>query len=94
MKARLQRGETVPFGGIGLSATAVTWKKNSIPLSELTKAELVRGNLQLKRQGKWLTAISVRSDKVPDVLAFFEVLESLAPQVKSTGIDPLTRVRM
>jgi len=94
VKARLQRGETVPFGGIGLSATAVTWKKNSIPLSELTKAELVRGNLQLKRQGKWLTAISVRSDKVPDVLAFFEVLESLAPQVKSTGIDPLTRVRM
>jgi hypothetical protein len=94
VKARLQRGETVPFGGIGLSATAVTWKKNSIPLSEITKAELVRGNLQLKRQGKWLTAISVRSDKVPDVLAFFEVLESLAPQVKSTGIDPLTRVRM
>ena len=46
MKARLQRGETVPFGGIGLSATAVTWKNNSIPLSEqITKAELVRGNL-------------------------------------------------
>jgi len=94
VKARLQRGETVSFGGIGLSATAVTWKNNSIPLSEITKAELVRGNLQIKRQGKWLSAISVRSDKVPDVLAFFEVLESLAPQVKSTGIDPLARVRM
>jgi len=25
---------------------------------------------------------------------FLEVLESLAPQVKSTGIDPLARVRM
>jgi Family of unknown function (DUF6585) len=94
VKARLQRGETVSFGGIGLSATAVTWKKSSIPLSEITKAELVRGNLQIKRQGKWLTAISVRSDKVPDVLAFFEVLESVAPQVKATGIDPLARVRM
>jgi hypothetical protein len=94
VKARLQRGETVRFGGIGLSATAVSWKNNSIPVSEITKAELVRGNLQIKRQGKWLSAISVRSDKVPDVLAFFEVLESLAPQVKSTGIDPLARVRM
>jgi hypothetical protein len=94
VKARLQRGETVSFGGIGLSATAVTWKKSSIPLSEITKAELVRGNLQIKRQGKWLTAISVRSDKVPDVLAFLEVLESVAPQVKATGIDPLARVRM
>ena len=93
-KARLQRGETVQFGGIGLSATAVTWKGTSIPVSEITQAGLVRTNLQVKRQGKWLSAISVRSDKVPDVLVFLEVLESLAPQVKSTGIDPLARVRM
>ena len=93
-KAKVQRGETVQFGGIGLSATAVTWKGSSIPVSEITKAELVRSNLQIKRQGKWLSAISVRSDKVPDVLVFLEVLESLAPQVKSTGIDPLARVRM
>jgi hypothetical protein len=93
-KARLQRGETVQFGGIGLSATAVTWKGASIPVSEITQAGLVRSNLQVKRQGKWLSAISVRSDKLPDVLVFLEVLESLAPQIKSTGIDPLARVRM
>jgi len=92
--ARLQRGETVQFGGIGLSAVAITWKGVSIPVSEITKAELVRSNLQIKRQGKWLAAISVRSDKVPDVLVFLETLESLAPQMKSTGIDPLARVRM
>jgi Na+/melibiose symporter-like transporter len=94
VKARLQRGDTVQFGGIGLSATAVTWKGSSEPVSEITKAELVRSNLQVKRQGKWLNAISIRSDKVPDVLVFLEVLESLAPQIKSTGIDPFARVRM
>ena len=93
-KARLQRGETVQFGGIGLSATAITWKGTSVPVSEITKAELVRSNLQVKRNGKWRSAISVRSDKVPDVLVFLEVLEGLAPQIKSTGIDPLARVRM
>jgi hypothetical protein len=93
-KARLQRGETVQFGGIGLSATAITWKGTSVPVSEITKAELVRSNLQVKRQGKWRSAISIRSDKVPDVLVFLEVLESLAPQIKSMGIDPLARVRM
>jgi len=38
------------------------------PVSEITKAELVRNNLQIKRRGKWRRAISVRSDKVPDVL--------------------------
>ena len=94
VKARLQRGETVQFGGIGLSSTAITWKSDSIPVSQITKAELVRTHLQIKRQGKWLSAVSVRSDKVPDVLVFLEVLESLAPQVKSTGIDPLARVRL
>ena len=94
VKAKLQRGETVQFGGLGLSAAAVTWKSNSIPVSQITKAELVRSNLQIKREGKWLAAISVRSDKVPNVLVFLEVLESLAPQVKATGIDPLARVRL
>ena len=94
VKTRLQRGETVQFGGIGLSATTLTWKNQTIPLSQITKAELVRTNLVVKREGKWMAAISVRSDKVPNALVFLEVLESLAPQVKSTGIDPLARVRM
>jgi len=94
VKTRLQRGETVRFGSLGLSATTVMWKNQSIPVSEVTKAELLRTNLIVKRQGKWLAAISVRSDKIPNVLVFLEVLESLAPQVKATGVDPLARVRM
>jgi hypothetical protein len=87
-KDRLQRGETVQFGGIGVSATAITWKGASIPVSEINRAGLVRANLQVKRQGKWFSVISVRSDKVPDVLVFLETLKSLAPQIKSMGIDP------
>lgn len=94
VKNRIQHGETVQFGGLGLSATAVTWKGASIPVLEITKAELAGPNLQIKRQGKWLSAVSVRSNKVPDVLVFLEVLEFLAPQIKATGVDPLARVRM
>lgn len=94
VKSRIQRGETVQFGGLGLSATAVTWKGNSIPVSEITKAELAGTNLQIKRNGKWLSAVNIKSNKVPDVLVFLEVLESLAPQIKSTGVDPLARVRV
>jgi hypothetical protein len=94
VKVRVQRGETVQFGGLGLSVMAIAWKGTSIPVTEITKAELVGSNLQIKRQGKWLSAVNVRSSKVPDVLVFLEVLESLAPQIKSTGMDPLARVRM
>jgi len=94
VKGRIQRGETAQFGGLGLSATAVAWKETSIPVTDITKAELVGSNLQIKRQGKWLSAVNVKSSKVPDVLVFLEVLESLAPQIKPTGVDPLARVRM
>src|SRR5215472_19205087 len=94
VKSRVQRGDTLQFGDLGLSATAVIWKGNSIPITEVTKAELAGSNLQIKKQGKWLSAVSVRSNKVPDVLVFLEVLESLAPQIKSMGVDPLARVRM
>jgi hypothetical protein len=72
----------------------VTWKEASILVSEIAKAELAGSNLQIKRSGKWLSAVKVRSSKVPDVLVFLEVLESLSPQIKSTGVDPLARVRL
>ena len=94
VRSRIQRGETVQFGSLGLSATAVAWKGVSIPVVEITKAQLVGSNLQIKRQGKWLSAINIKSSKVPDVLVFLEVLESLAPQIMVTGVDPLARVRL
>ena len=95
VQASLQHGQTVKFGDMALSATQVAWKnKTTIPVSEIEKAEIVGSNLQLKRRGKWLSAVSVRSDKVPNVLVFLEALESLAPQVKASGIDPLARVRL
>jgi hypothetical protein len=94
VKSRIQRGETVQFGDLGLSVTAVIWKGTSIPVLEITKAELAGSSLQIKRSGKWLSAVSVKSSKIPDVLVFLEVLESVAPQIKSAGMDPLARVRM
>lgn len=95
LKARIERGETVKFGALSLSKNTISWKsKDPIPLSELKSAELAGPSLSIKRNGKWLSAISVRSDKIPNVLALLEVLEGLAPQLKSSGIDPLARVRM
>src|SRR5581483_7902963 len=95
VQSSLQHGQTVKFGDMTLSATQVVWKnKTTIPVSEIEKAEIVGSNLQLKRRGKWLSAVNVRSDKIPNVLVFLEALESLAPQIKSSGVDPLARVRL
>lgn len=94
LRARIERGETVAFGPVSLNKTAIRWKeKEPIPLAQLKSAELAGANLAIKREGKWLSAISVKSDKVPNVLALLEVLEGLAPQLKAKGFDPLARVR-
>ena len=94
-RAQIGRGETVRFGDLALSATALTWKKQApIPVADLSRAEIVGRYLQVSRTGKWLSAIKVRSDKIPNVLVFLEVLDAIAPQLKSTGIDPLARVRV
>jgi Bacterial PH domain len=95
VRARMQRGETVNFGPIALSASSLVWKKQPpIFLGDLSSAEIIGSRLRIKRTGKWTSVVSVRSDKVPDVLVFMEVLETLAPQLKSSGIDPLARVRL
>jgi hypothetical protein len=94
-QTQIQRGETVRFGDLALSATLLTWKtQSSIPVSELSRAEIVGKYLRIKRAGKWLDTVSVRSDKIPNVLVFLEVLDSVAPQLKSTEMDPLARVRV
>lgn len=95
LRSRIARGETVALGPLSLSKTTIAYKsKDPIPLAELKSAELAGPALTIKRNGKWLSAISVASDKVPNVLALLEVLDGLAPQLKSTAVDPLARVRM
>jgi len=95
VRSRVCRGETVFFGELALSPDKVTWKRRApVALAEITSAEIVGRNLQLKCSGKWLTALKVKSDKIPNVLVFLEVLESIVPQLGPTRIDPLARVRL
>ncbi|MBZ5722544.1 MAG: hypothetical protein LAO03_19575 [Acidobacteriia bacterium] len=95
VRARIQRGETVNFGQLALSAINLTWKKQPpVLLQDLASAQILGTRLRIKREGKWASVVNVRSDKVPDVLVFLEVLETLAPQLKSTEVDPLARIRL
>jgi Family of unknown function (DUF6585) len=94
-RSKLQRGETLSFGQLGLSATSVKWKQQApIPLAQLSSAEIVGTDLRLKRPGKWMSAVRVRSDKIPNVLVFLELVESLAPQLKRDEVGPLAGVRI
>ncbi len=84
------------FGPVRLSARELQWKqKEPVPLTELMSADIAGQNLRIRRKGKMLSLVTVRSDKVPNVLLLLETMERLG--VGATGmpvVDPLARVRM
>jgi hypothetical protein len=83
------------FGPLRLSARHMQWKaKEAVPLSELAYAELAGSTLQIKKTGKFLSLVSIRSDKVPNVLLLLEEMAQLGVGAKrANAVDPLAHVR-
>lgn len=83
------------FGPIRLSTRDLQWKsKDPVPLRELAYAELAGQNLNIKKTGKLLSLVSVRSDKVPNVLLLLEEMEKLGVGAsRAKTVDPLARMR-
>jgi len=88
-------GAGATFGPLRLSARELRWKeKEPVPLSELAFAEIAGSMLQIKKTGKFLSLVSVRSDRVPNVLLFLEQLEKLGVGARRANtVDPLAHVR-
>lgn len=81
VRSRIERGESVQFGQLMLSKSEVIWKGTTvIPIVEIEQVENDGGTLRVKKLGKRRDAVSVRADKVPNVLVFLEVLEPVLSQ--------------
>src|SRR4029077_21166506 len=69
------------FGPLLVSTRELQWKRhNPVLLRELAKVEIAGLKLRVRKKGKKLSLVSVRSDKVPNVLLFVEI-------VKKLGVD-------
>lgn len=87
-------GAGAMFGPLRLTTRDVQFKqKEPIPLQQLVRAELRGQQLDIKKQGKMLSSVNIRSDKVPNVLLFVETMEKLrfAGQQQYAG-NPQDRV--
>jgi hypothetical protein len=84
------------FGPLRLTARDLQWKSNDpVLLGELTAAEIAGQMLRIKKKGKMLSLVSVRSDKVPNVLLLLETMEKLGVGAGTApAVDPLARVRI
>jgi hypothetical protein len=83
------------FGPLRLSARELQWKqKEPVPLAEVMNADISGQNLRIRRKGKMLSLVTVRSDKVPNVLLLLETMERLGVGATAMPmVDPLARVR-
>jgi hypothetical protein len=88
-------GPGIAFGSLRLSSRDIQWKTNErVPLEQLASAELAGSNLQIKKSGKFFSLVSVRSDKVPNVLLLLEEMTRLGVGAKRANVvDPLAHVR-
>ncbi len=93
-RKRIQQGETVLFGKIGLSQSGVSWKnKTPIPFTSVAKAYIGGSNFRLKGEGKWLDTISVNTKSVPNVFVLIDLIEELKAGGKGMDTDPILRAR-
>jgi len=83
------------FGPLRLTIRDVQWKqKEPVAIREIERAELAGAYLRIKKQGKFLSLVSVRSDKIPNVLLFLEELERLGGGgTRGSFVDPLAHFR-
>lgn len=93
---RIGSGDTVAFGPLSVSRDGVAWKqKDRIPFADLSRASIVGQYLDLRRRGKMLSVARVRSDRIPNVLVFLELIEGLGVGAGEIhGIDPLARIQV
>lgn len=84
------------FGPLRLTARNLQWKqKDPVPLGELMNAEIAGQSLRIRKKGKMLSLVTVRSDKVPNVLLLLETMEKLGVGAGvALSVDPLARVRL
>jgi len=84
------------FGPLRLTARELQWKqKDPVPLGELMNAEIAGQTLRIRKKGKMLSLVAVRSDKVPNVLLLLETMEKLGVGASGVpSVDPLARVRI
>jgi uncharacterized protein DUF6585 len=72
------RSSGAQFGPLRVSWHELQWKRRDpVPIRELSKVEIAGMKLRVRKKGKMLSVISVRSDKVPNVLLFVEIMRKL-----------------
>ncbi len=76
--AAIQRGETVPFGDLGVHGSGlVSARHGLLPWAELEQVQVVQGYVRLRRAGKWLAWSNKPAADIPNLYVFLTLADQL-----------------
>lgn len=87
-REKLARLEPIEFGPVTLASDSLRFKKAVVPLGEITSIDLTGLPLVVKKEGKLFAAVSVPSNKVPNVLALIEILQEAIQRRAGRPLPP------
>lgn len=75
MRKQLDQGQEVLFGSLSLNQQGICWKRKRVAFAEIESAKILGREFRVKQSGKWLDAIAVPSQKIPNVFVAIDLIE-------------------
>lgn len=92
-RSRIKQGLAVQFGKLQLSHEGVRWgSKGPLPYQQIEQAAILGSNFRIKAAGKWMSFLSVRSAKVPNVFVAMDLIEEFKSGITKSQVQQLAFV--
>ena len=79
---KIQAGQAVPCGDLGISASGITWKGKTAAWEDIARLVIIVGRayrLNIATKGSWIDWASIDLHQVPNARAIERLISQLAP---------------
>ena len=83
-RSQLRQGKEVRFGDLVIASSGVTFKKKRLAYSEMESVKVSGREFRVKQTGKWLDAVVVPSQKIPNIFVAIDLIEELRQGIAVT----------
>lgn len=75
--AAVQQGQSLAFGDIVINMSGIASKHNATPWSSIREVQVSKGNVRIRKEGKFLPLSKRPISKIPNVLLFVALADTL-----------------
>lgn len=86
-RAELRQGKNVRFGDLVIASSGITFKKKRLAYSEVESVKLTGREFRIRQTGKWLDAVVVPSQKIPNVFVAIDLIEEFRQGMSVTDLS-------